>query len=140
LYEISYPSTAIETYFMNVCGCEILNPPCKSSNLSSGNPSFYDGSCSTNPVVVLKNLNIDSTKKEIMNLELYPNTSLNMVYINEINKVYLYDNFSLEGKLVISGSTREGKEGINIGLLNQGVYFLRKSTESGNQNFMFNKQ
>jgi hypothetical protein len=30
--------------------------------------------------------------------------------------------------------------GINIGQLNQGVYFLRMSTESGTQTFMFNKQ
>jgi hypothetical protein len=139
--QIIYTSTtAIETDFMKVFGCEILNRPCKSSNLSSGNPSFYVGSFSTNPNIVLKSMNIDSTKKEIMDLKLYPNPSVNMVYINEINKAYLYDIFSLDGKLVISGSTREGKEGINIGLLNQGVYFLRISTESGNQTFMFNKQ
>jgi hypothetical protein len=140
LYEISYPSTAIETDFMKVFGCEILNRPCKSSNLSSSNPSFYVGSFSTNPVVVLKNMNIDSTKKEIMNLELYPNPSVNMAYINEIKKACLYDILSLEEKIVITGLTGEGKVGINIGQLNQGVYFLRMSTESGTQTFMFNKQ
>jgi hypothetical protein len=75
-----------------------------------------------------------------MNLELYPNPSVNMAYINEIKKACLYDILSLEEKIVITGLTGEGKVGINIGQLNQGVYFLRMSTESGTQTFMFNKQ
>jgi len=125
---------------MKVFGCEILNRPCKSSNLSSGNPSFYVGSFSTNPVVVLKSRNIDITQKEIKNLELYPNPSDNRVYINEMNKAYLYHIFYLDGKLVITGTTSAIKEGNNIRQLNQGVYFLRINTDSGTQIFMFNKQ
>jgi len=91
---------------------------------------FFDN-CDSTQIIT----NVNSIDVDLPEFEIYPNPSLDILYVQPLNeKKYSLSIFNLSGELIYSDYNLRGENSIKTSAFNKGLYFL-KVTQDGSFSF-----
>lgn len=123
LFEI--PFIANEDVFID------WNNPFTYSFRYEGDLIFLDITNSNDDVAIFYATTLSNTNFENVEFSLYPNPTTNILHIETTQEdIKTVEIFNLQGKRVLQTNTREVKS-IEVSALNNGVYFVKLSTNQG---------